>query len=288
MLDPSIGRWFEEDPEGFDAGDANLFRYVGNDPTNETDPSGTQAARPAPWGSTAQPIPPWYRPWNRYSSGPPLSGGLGQAINSMPTPPLAELPPIPENLRRPPATDRLQIDVVQAPRFYDNPNLPRPAFPNRPECGSGVEYVINWRMRGEYDGWIIQKVTYTVNLTFNPNHIQAATLPVYWEAWRVRGGRVYGRDEVLPSPEDIFRTPHLPDNTGGTITSRGEFVFISGNTLDMRQFRRNIPGTGGLLATRQEPAWWRDYERRTYDHVLIVSWHNEGGASRWRTEFHFP
>ena len=40
MLDPSIGRWLEEDPEGFDAGDANLFRYVGNDPTNETDPTG--------------------------------------------------------------------------------------------------------------------------------------------------------------------------------------------------------------------------------------------------------
>ncbi|MBI1916597.1 MAG: hypothetical protein HYS12_17955 [Planctomycetes bacterium] len=40
MFDPTIGRWTTEDPIGFEAGDANLFRYVGNDPTNATDPSG--------------------------------------------------------------------------------------------------------------------------------------------------------------------------------------------------------------------------------------------------------
>ena len=40
MYDPSIGRWLEMDPLGFEAGDANLYRYVGNGPTNWTDPSG--------------------------------------------------------------------------------------------------------------------------------------------------------------------------------------------------------------------------------------------------------
>jgi hypothetical protein len=40
MYDPGVGRWLEEDPIGFDAGDPNLYRYVGNAPTNETDPSG--------------------------------------------------------------------------------------------------------------------------------------------------------------------------------------------------------------------------------------------------------
>jgi RHS repeat-associated protein len=38
--DPVTGRWTSQDPMGFGAGDANLYRYVGNDPTNETDPSG--------------------------------------------------------------------------------------------------------------------------------------------------------------------------------------------------------------------------------------------------------
>jgi hypothetical protein len=40
MYDPSIGRWLEEDPIGFEGGDSNLNRYVGNDPVNATDPSG--------------------------------------------------------------------------------------------------------------------------------------------------------------------------------------------------------------------------------------------------------
>ncbi len=40
-----IGRWISEDPIGFAAGDANLYRYVGNSPTNATDPSGLVEAK---------------------------------------------------------------------------------------------------------------------------------------------------------------------------------------------------------------------------------------------------
>lgn len=38
--DPTIGRWISEDPIDFDGGDSNLSRYVANNPTNGTDPSG--------------------------------------------------------------------------------------------------------------------------------------------------------------------------------------------------------------------------------------------------------
>jgi|GEM_PF-6334123 len=38
--DPFSGVWLSEDPTGFEAGDSNLYRYAGNDPTNATDPSG--------------------------------------------------------------------------------------------------------------------------------------------------------------------------------------------------------------------------------------------------------
>ena len=41
--DPSIGRWTQEDPIAFAGGDVNLYRYVGNGPTNHIDPSGTIA-----------------------------------------------------------------------------------------------------------------------------------------------------------------------------------------------------------------------------------------------------
>jgi hypothetical protein len=40
--DPTIGRWTAEDPIAFEGGDANLYRYVGNDPVNATDPNGLQ------------------------------------------------------------------------------------------------------------------------------------------------------------------------------------------------------------------------------------------------------
>jgi RHS repeat-associated protein len=41
--DPVSGRWYSQDPLGLEAGDTNLYRYVGNAPTEETDPSGLQA-----------------------------------------------------------------------------------------------------------------------------------------------------------------------------------------------------------------------------------------------------
>jgi len=45
MYDPYIGRFMQQDPDGFSAGDINLYRYVHNDPLNATDPSGL-AERP--------------------------------------------------------------------------------------------------------------------------------------------------------------------------------------------------------------------------------------------------
>ncbi len=38
--DPNSGRFLQEDPIGFSAGDLNVYRYVGNNPLNYTDPSG--------------------------------------------------------------------------------------------------------------------------------------------------------------------------------------------------------------------------------------------------------
>ena len=42
-FDPANGTFVSEDPLGFDAGDANVYRYVFNNPTNFTDPSGNFA-----------------------------------------------------------------------------------------------------------------------------------------------------------------------------------------------------------------------------------------------------
>ncbi len=48
MFDPTIGQFLSEDPLSFDAGDPNLRRYVSNNATNATDPSGLEGIRVGP------------------------------------------------------------------------------------------------------------------------------------------------------------------------------------------------------------------------------------------------
>lgn len=59
MYDPTIGRFLSEDPLGFEAGDMNLYRFVGNSPPNGTDPSGellfVPAKEEATWAGVFQP-----------------------------------------------------------------------------------------------------------------------------------------------------------------------------------------------------------------------------------------
>ncbi len=45
QYDPTIGRFISEDPIRFGAGDANLYRYVWNNPVNNVDPSGHDSPR---------------------------------------------------------------------------------------------------------------------------------------------------------------------------------------------------------------------------------------------------
>jgi RHS repeat-associated protein len=56
------GRWMSEDPIGFAAGDANLYRYVGNMPTTLNDPNGLYNEVPGypypGWPFPPQPQPP--------------------------------------------------------------------------------------------------------------------------------------------------------------------------------------------------------------------------------------
>ena len=42
--DPAVGRFISQDPIGFEAGDANLYRYVGNAPGDARDPRGLWAS----------------------------------------------------------------------------------------------------------------------------------------------------------------------------------------------------------------------------------------------------
>ncbi len=64
MYDPTIGRWLSRDPIGFEGGDSNLYRYVGNATTLATDPSGLIVVPPRSNVSfdfefTPAPLPPY-------------------------------------------------------------------------------------------------------------------------------------------------------------------------------------------------------------------------------------
>ena len=52
--DSGVGSFICQDPSGFAAGDANLYRYCGNDPVSETDPSGLSSSGQGSCGSSCQ------------------------------------------------------------------------------------------------------------------------------------------------------------------------------------------------------------------------------------------
>ena len=116
MYDPAVGRWLSQDPIGFEGGDANLYRMVGNATTMFVDPDGLQAQSAGvgqqAGGQPATPIPPV-----RGSGQIVLFMGPGK---SLPTATLVELNRI---------LDAVEKNFCQ-PGYkffmYDSPNAPGP------------------------------------------------------------------------------------------------------------------------------------------------------------------
>jgi hypothetical protein len=75
--DSTIGRWIAEDPIEFEGGDVNLYRYVGNGPTNFVDPNGLQAL-----GPMRQNRPRWFLSYLPTFPGPPSK--IDQLGNKIP------------------------------------------------------------------------------------------------------------------------------------------------------------------------------------------------------------
>jgi RHS repeat-associated protein len=110
---PATGGWLSPDPSGLSAGDTNLYRYVGNSPTNATDPSGLGPVMPeipGPVPNVEQPPPvqaPRVPPIDLWAAGiPPVSDSLLNLLprdRPPPSPPVQRPPPLdttPEDLRR--------------------------------------------------------------------------------------------------------------------------------------------------------------------------------------------
>ena len=148
----AIGRFVSQDPMGFAAGDTNLYRYVGNAPMDQTDPSGEvdpdvpqlpepkvpdgKVEQPNPPGTNPHPMPPGggFRPYQGPNPYPP--------VTSKPPPTDQNPPPKPppgggtpktrqqETLKRntvwPPVGWRPPLILPKEPTWY----TPNPAYPD--------------------------------------------------------------------------------------------------------------------------------------------------------------
>ena len=63
---PATGAFLTRDPMGFSAGDPNLYRYCGNNPTSETDPSGLLGISVNNAGTVPGTLPNGYYPYPGY------------------------------------------------------------------------------------------------------------------------------------------------------------------------------------------------------------------------------
>ena len=105
MYDPTIGRFTSLDPTGFAAGDDNLYRVEGDNPTNETDPSGLQPGYPSTPGN---PVPLPHLP---YPIKPDNGiGGFGNAGN----PPVREAPSKWDRFRNLGVKNKIKYKVIEA------------------------------------------------------------------------------------------------------------------------------------------------------------------------------
>jgi RHS repeat-associated protein len=122
--DATSGRWTTQDPLGFAAGDANVYRYVANSPTTLTDPTGLIRIRPRP---RPQPDP-----------APPAPGGGMPGGGGIPQGPMGLLP----GMFLPPVQG---MPVPPNPRPIGWPaRWPWPVFPGWRPPG----WPINWPLRG--------------------------------------------------------------------------------------------------------------------------------------------
>jgi len=92
--DAALGKWISMDPIGFNAGDANLYRYVANNTMTNVDPFGLEDktnSEPAAKLGKPEPLPPPKQaPWG--GAGP--AGAPYPPIRQQPEPPTFYLPPI--------------------------------------------------------------------------------------------------------------------------------------------------------------------------------------------------
>jgi RHS repeat-associated protein len=239
--DPIAGRWLNEDPTGFLAGDHNLFRYAGNQPTNETDPLGLKVKlvlRTANTPGTGSPIAGeyhitivWYsdQGWVRYDG-----GGKGTKHPDHPdrpnyhrTPPAGKSPlPIAQ-------TYQGGWDVVASPYATDEEELEKldSAFAKLIQ----LPYNATGPNSNTYAHQLLTLAGFTVE-----DRYQTVAIPVCPD---VGGGAVKATKPAEP-PKDLSNTP-LPNHSGFGVSYQSHGVGPTATTGWANRDSNGNPYYGG-------------------------------------------
>ncbi len=122
-------------------------------------------------------------------------------------------------------------------------------------CG-GYHWSVKWELSGaadKTDGFVVQQVT------FNNKHIHCEGGKIdfnkrFWEAWQVRGGKIYAgtSPKQLHEADEFTQGPSTDEK--GFNTQDGKAKFMPGYTEPLKWGK--VHEAKGLPATEREPDGW--------------------------------
>lgn len=121
-------------------------------------------------------------------------------------------------------------------------------------CG-GFVWAIKWGLNGataSTNGFVVQQLTFDlqrVNCAGGRNDFAKT----YWEAWQVRGGKIFIGTSTSPHGSDTFRVGSTPNHRGINY-EEGKAKYIEGYTEPLSW--GTVPEAGSLPATTTQPPGW--------------------------------
>ncbi len=126
-------------------------------------------------------------------------------------------------------------------------------------CG-GYSAKRQWSITGGGDstnGFVVQKVAFdTRQLKCDDSDDTLPGTATYWEAWQVRGGKVFVGTSTTPHSADTFAYPSRGSHKGRNI-EKGSAKYIDGYTAPL-SWGHDAPEAQALPSTTTQPSGWSD------------------------------
>jgi hypothetical protein len=177
----------------------------------------------------------------------------------------------------------------------------KPTSDEEGQCGN-FQREIKWRLVNPRKGFIIQKITKTIDIkqvsaptvamspaqvdTYVAGGVSTTNLNgemTYWEAWSVSstGHISYGGVDCFGLCAIIPVGSATRDTTFGTYTIRGEAAFYQTNVTlgSLGLNAQNVTAAGGLPSSTADPTGTRARASNVVTHVVTVTWDSRNPPS---------